>query len=71
MTSDKKWDPQKFDLDYTVRNHDLDTDPLYNRGDPNYSILGEYIGNRMVVIDDDSSLEDFIYGEILEDASEL
>ena len=70
MTSDKKWDPRKFDLDCPIRNHDLDTDPLCNRGDSNHSIIGECIGNRLVVDDDDSSLEDFISGETFEDASE-
>ena len=69
MSNDRKWDPRKFDLDYPIGSNDHDTDLLHDRRDPHYTILGEYIGHKTTIDDDDSSLEDFISGEIFEDAS--
>ena len=45
-------------------------DLLSDRRDQDHNIFGEYLGHRTTLDNDDTSLDDFILGEIFEDASE-
>ena len=67
MTSDKIWDQRKFDIDASEQNTNLPM--LVNCRLTDYDMQGEYIGALYdFQTEDDSSLEDFISGEIFKDA---
>ena len=68
MTSDKIWDPRQFDIEIDVNTTTLPS--LRDRRPDGYDLQGEYIGAVHDIKDDDdeASLEDFVSGELFEDA---
>ena len=67
MTSDKIWDPRKFDIDASEQSANLPM--LAGCRLTDYDMEGESIrALHDVNIEDDSSLEDFVSGELFEDA---
>ena len=65
MTSDAIWDPRIYDSDSNTQSF---PDLSYRRHS-DYDLQGQHIGSAHISIDEDKqSLEDFVSGEIFEDA---